>query len=257
MAILVLGGAAIFWWQRSQIAGLRAQVALQGAALEDNRERVAELSLGPGGEARGHGYARALPAQAIRPFGADLGAADVRADERRVILGQYRDALAELNLPAATAIRLEDLLTDRIEAFLDAQDAARRQGFAEGSAETERAVALAIADDDREIAELLRPEADRRLGRLRTAGAPEDQAVPEPAAPQVAVTVLVQAPAPQTYADVTEQPSAPDAYVPSPYYFFPVSRVLVPGGLARPRVRAQPGALRGLRPPSVPRTHRG
>ena len=65
-----------------------------------------------------------------------------RAEERRLILDQYRDVLTQLNIPEPTATRLRDLLTERIEAVLDTEESAMREGFAEGSAETTRAVKL-------------------------------------------------------------------------------------------------------------------
>jgi hypothetical protein len=187
---------------------------------------------------------------------AEYDGAVLRADERRVILGQYRDVLAQLNLPEATAARLQDLLTDRIEAFLDAQDAAMRVGFAQGSAGMERAVALAIADDDREISEILGSDASRRLSRLSSAAPIDPSVAPAPAAAPVVVTVVMQAPPAPSFDDSSAQPAAsysPDTYAP---YYFPSSGFFVAGGLARPFGGARPGILRPHRSPVAPRLHR-
>lgn len=260
VVFLVLAGAAIFWWQRGQIEGLRSQVARQGAALEENRDQVAELSIILSGADGRRAYSpalRAAPARAVRLTGADDEDAVMRADERRVILSQYRDTLAELNLPAATATRLEDLLADRIEAFLDAQDAARMEGFAEGSAETERAVSLAISSYDRAIAELIGPDADRRLDGLRPAPRPEGAVTAEAAAPPVAVAVYVQAPVSPDYPDSAPPPAVPADYNPAPFYYLPSAGFYAAGGPERPYPRPHPGSPRPLRPPFAPRTHRG
>ncbi len=250
--MVILAGAAIFLWQRSQIAGLRAQVARQGAELVDNRERLADLSLvvaGPGGRRAGIPSFPAARAKLIPT--ADYSGAVLSADDRRVILNQYRDVLAELDLPTATASRLEDLLTDRIESFLDAQDAAEREGFAEGSAETERSVALAIADDDRAIGALLGGDANRRLSQLLSASPPEPAVMPEPAAPPVAVTVVVQMQAAPSYPDASAQPAVSDDYNPSPYYYYPYTGLYLVRESARPLSHARPGIVRPRRSVSI------
>lgn len=260
IATLVVGGASVFLWQRSQIAGLREQVSQQGAALEDSRERIADLSLAVTGASGQRLGAPAFPATATREVplrSADYDAAVLRADERRVIVGQYRDVLAQLNLPVATASRLEDLLADRIEAFLDAQDAAVREGFAEGSEETQRAVALAIADDDRRIADLLGPDSNRRLNRLLFAPATDTAVAAEPAAPPVVVNVVVQAPAAPYYPDETAQPAAAYDSTPSPYYYFPSPGFFAVGAPGRPYLRGQPATVRPHRGPPGVRAHRG
>ena len=258
MAALVLGGAGLFWWQRSQIESLRAQVASQGVALERNQERLSGLSLLLGGSA-GPGAAafpeRSGVAGTRRRL--DYDTAVLRADERRVILAQYRDVLAEMNLPETTAARLQDLLADRIEAFLDAQDAAVRVGFAEGSADMERAVALAIADDDRQIAALLGPDGNRRLNGMSSAAPAEPMVAPAPPAQPVVVTVVMPAPYPPSDTDFAPQPVAgyaADAYAP---YFFSTPGIFVSGGLGRPFGGARPGAARPHRNQYSPRPHHG
>ncbi|HXQ79790.1 MAG TPA: hypothetical protein VN775_00665 [Opitutaceae bacterium] len=241
IAALVLGGAGVFWWQRSQIASLRQQVARQGAALEDSRERVDELSR----LVTGPTAYRPLPARVSPRAERDYDGAAVRAEERRVILGQYRDVLARMDLPPATASGLEDLLTDRVEAFLDAQDAAKRQGFAEGSAETEGAVAAAIAANDREIADFLGPDADRRLNRILVPAAAQPAVMPEAAAPPVVVTVVVQAPQAPDYGNAAAQPAVSYADNPySPYYFYPYPGFFVVGTPAHGFAAARSGPAR-------------
>jgi len=220
-AVLILAGAGIFGWQRSQIVHLRAQVARQGNALD-------ELSLRLDGASQGMTVAPVAsrapnPGQPTR--GSPDAGAEMRADERRIVLDQYQDVLAQMNLPPETAARLLDLLTDRVETFLDAQDAALRVGFAEGSAQTARAVGLAVAEVDREIVALVGQDGIRRIDGDPVARPPEPAAAPEPAAP-VYVTVVVQAPAPAVaYEDSAPQVPNTDAdaqYSSYPYPYFPL-----------------------------------
>ena len=129
-AVLILGGAAFFWWQRSQIVTLREQVY----ALEASQKRLADPSpfLMAAGDPRiGGSVAQAFRVGASRSRRSDDSAV-LRADERRLILSQYRDVLAEVKLPPATAAHLEDLLMERIEVVLDAEDAAVREGASSG-----------------------------------------------------------------------------------------------------------------------------
>jgi len=144
VAILILAGAGIFSWQRSQIVHLRAQVARQGDALDDLSLRVDLGRQQPSEAPAEHKEARARVTRSV-----DYGWVAARTDERSVILDEYRDVLAQMNLAPETASRLQDLLADRVETVLDAQDAAVRVGFAEGSAQMARAVSMAIAQVDR------------------------------------------------------------------------------------------------------------
>lgn len=232
---LILAGTGVFWWQRSQISHLRAQVSAQGAAIED-------LSLRLAGDDRG------APARADGPRTLGDARDALRADERRLILDQYRDALSQLDLPPETAARLQFLLTDRVETMLDAENAAIRVGFAEGSAETARAVALAVAGVDRDIVSLVGAEGIRRIDGLPTMSTPEPEVAPAPVQAPVVVTVVLQAaaPAPTYYADATEQPQDAGAVAQfSPYpYFYSIPAVLVgrrpvlrPGGQRSPGER--------------------
>jgi hypothetical protein len=235
---LVLAGAGVFCWQRSQIVHLRAQVAGQADALDDLSRRM---------DGETQGTAAAMPAvfRSQSPRGPDDAGAVLRADERRLILDQYQDVLAQMNLPPEAESRLKNLLADRVETVIDVENAAERVGFAEGSADTARAVALALAEVDREIVRLVGPDGIRRIDGQPPA-TPEPMIMPEPAAPPVIVTVVVQspAPAPAYYADSTA--SAPDssAYVPySPYPYFYV----VPGVVA---ARGAVNRFAGLRTPA-------
>jgi hypothetical protein len=236
VAILILGGAGIFAWQRSQIAHLRAQVARQGEALDHLSDRLDGAALGT--RLTAHAETAALRAPSLgNPYD---GSAEMRADERRIIVDQYRDVLAQMNLPPETASRLLDLLTDRIETVLDAQDAAVREGFAEGSAQTARAVSLAIAEVDRDIVGLVGQEGIRRIDGLPVAP-PEPAFAPAPAAP-IVVTVVVQAPPPAYESDSAAQPAASDGYpqyVSYPYPYFPLYPIAAV--LNGPRRFAGPG----------------
>ncbi len=255
-AILFLGGASFILWQRSQIAALRGQVDAQGAVLAGDRERLDEISqqVDPTGEQSGVARAATLRASFVHPT--DYGSA-ARAEERRVILAQYRDVLARVNLPDDAAGRLQDLLADRVEAFLDAQDAARRQGFAEGSAAMERAVALAIGEDDRLIAELLAAARDHRLERPNIPVPAEPPVEPAPAAPTVVVNVVNQAPYGTPAPDQTAPPAADfPAATYAPFYYPPMGFVVV-GGLNRPFIGSRPGISRPHRSPEGPRLRRG
>jgi hypothetical protein len=218
VAILILAGAGVFIWQRSQIVHLRAQVARQGDALNDISQRLERESSGSIISSRGSGAS-------LRARSASLsyeGSAEMRADERRVILDEYRDVLAQMNLPPETSSRLMDLLTDRIETVLDAQDAAVREGFAEGSAQMARAVGLAIAEVDRDIVGLVGQDGIRRIDGLPTAQSPQPEFVPSEA-PPVIVNVVVQAPLPASYADSGAQVPDSDAY--AQYGAYPYSYV--------------------------------
>jgi len=229
VAILILSGVGVFWWQRSQIVHLRAQVARQGDALDDLSRRM-------DGETDGAVAASAAP---MAPFRAgsrrnpDDAVAALRADERRLILEQYQDVLAQMNLPQEEETRLKNLLADRIETVLDVENAAERVGFAEGSAQTARAVALAVAEVDREIVGLVGADGIRRIDGPSPV-APVPMVVPEPAAPPVVVTVVVQAPAPAYSPDYAAP--APDTGAYAQYsaypYLYTVPAVLVERGRA-------------------------
>jgi hypothetical protein len=232
VAVLILAGGAVFFWQRSQIVHLRAQVARQGDALEGIAYRLdASIPHAGGASALSH----ATRAQTRRDV--DDAGALARADERRVILDEYRDVLARMNLPPETASRLQDLLTDRIETVLDAQDAAVREGFAEGSAEMARAVGVAITQVDRDILGLVGQDGIRRIDGLPAAQPPEAPVAPQAPA-SVVVNVVVQAPAPQAlYAEAPAQAESSDVaaqYASYPYPYFPVYPIAV---LNEPRGR--------------------
>src|SRR5579871_4600260 len=234
LGVLVLAAGGVVIWQRSQISSLRAEMGAQRAALADERDRLDSLAsrLDPVPIAGVAGRPLAVPASSGRHSEASP---TLRADERRVILAQYRDVFAQSNLPEGTVSRLQDLLTDRVEAFLDAQDAARREGIAEGSAEMERAVALAIAEDDRQISQLMTlVEAVRAAPPPAPApAAPWDQ--PTAAAPPVVVTVVTQSPAETSYPSYVDAAPSPEAGSPYlPFSTYPPGGYFVVGGLSRP-----------------------
>jgi hypothetical protein len=220
--VLVLAGACVFWWQRSQIVQLRTQVARQGDALGDLYARVGDEDQ-PSSPVRKFALA-SLRVQPSRSSYGD-GSAAMRAEERRIILAQYQDILGQMDLPAEKASRLLDLLTERIDTVLDAEDAAVRVGFAEGSAQAARAVSLAIAEVDRDIVGLVGADGMRRIDGLSAAPQSAQPVAPEPPAP-VVVNVIVQAPAPQVaYVDSTPAPESADSasgYVSYPYPYFPL-----------------------------------
>jgi hypothetical protein len=224
VAILVLGAAGIFSWQRSQIVHLREQVARQGDVLDDlslraDRERASDAPA----------MLVSTRARAARP--ADVGLMAARADERRVILNEYRDVLAQMNLAPETAARLQDLLTDRVETVLDAQDAAIREGFAEGSAQMARAVGLAIAEENRDIVGLVGQDGMRRIDGYPAPQQQEPAAIPLASAP-VVVNVVVQAPAAPlaAYPETAAQAEAPDSgaqYASYPFFqYYPIAAVV-------------------------------
>lgn len=256
VAILIVAGTCVFSWQRSQITRLRTQMAEQQGALLDNERRVEDLAAVLNAAGRRSPVAWAARETSARESlarggarGPDANADALRADERRLILDQYQDVIAQMNLPEETAARLRNLLTDRVQAVLDAEDAAMRQGFAEGSSETARAVTLAIAEVDRDISGLVGQDAVRRLDGLSAAAAPEEVVIPQQPAATNFVTVVVQSPqAPYYYDDSAPAPApaAADAYATytTPYWFFPT------GGFEAPRVTRPHGGERfgGVRP---------
>jgi hypothetical protein len=252
LGLLVVTAAGMLVWQRGQISSLRAEVGAERAALANERDRLdalaSQLDPAPAPEPTRMSAVQAALVRSPDPV-------SLRADERRVILAQYRDVLAQANLPEATAARLQDLLADRVEAFLDAQDAARREGFAEGSAEMQRAIAGAIAEDDRQIGALMNLVENIRQAAT-PAPAPMEPWGP-PATPAVVVTVVNQAPA-ETAPGYGEPAPGPDLTLPvaPSYSYFPVGYIFG-GGLSRPFVGARPGLARPHRSPVSPRTHRG
>ncbi|HEY1792031.1 MAG TPA: hypothetical protein VGG34_03875 [Opitutaceae bacterium] len=230
VAIPVLAGAGIFSWQRSEIVRLRGQVARQGDVLAENQARLDDLSSVLRGTGQAGEALPAAPGDALRP---DSPVAALRQGERRLILDQYSDVVARLDLPATTASRLQDLLVDRVDAVLDAQDAAVREGFAEGSSETARAVALAVAEVDQQIVSLVGPAGTRRLDGPADVAMPGPAVAPAPAAPVVVVNV--GAPSPDYSGAGGQQPAAPDAsgYY-SPFLYYPVSFLPAPSRGAHP-----------------------
>jgi hypothetical protein len=244
VAALILAGLGIFSWQRSQIVRLRAQVTRQGEALDDLSLRV-DGDRGFTGEApTSHRQGSARLAGT-----ADDALAAARTDERRVILDEYRDVLAQMNLAPETASRLLDLLTDRVETVLDAQDAAIRVGFAEGSAQMARAVGMSIAQVDRDIVGLVGQDGIRRLDGYP----PVQQVDSAPQAPvPVVVNVVVQAPSPPvaTYAEAAPSQEAQDAsaqYVSYPFPYVPFYPVASVAGEARGHRRQAEGRNPGQR----------
>jgi hypothetical protein len=260
IATLIVAGVGVFWWQRSQIVHLREQVARQDNALVENQKRVADLSLLVGADRRGMDApaARGTFAAMSGPRRGDAMRDEFRDDERRLILDQYRDVLAQLNLSPETAGRLQDLLTDRIETVLDTEEAAMRQGFAEGSAETARAVGFAVADVDREIASLVGVLNSRLLNGIPATAEPAPVVMPEPGpAPAVpaVVNVIVQAPAEPSYPDASAAP--PYSYpLYSPYSYYLPAGIFIGRGGVRPFPGLPGGVQRSFRPPSVVRGSR-
>jgi len=202
--LLVIAGANLFWWQHYQIAGYRALLA-------DRQELLS------GHAYRRTGFARdaaAMPAvwtpSAASSGGltrTDLIQTDSRADDRNLILDQYQDAIAQLNLPPDKARQLLDLLDERVQAVLDAEDSARRQGYAEASAVAQRAVAMAIAQEDQRIVQLIGVVGQRTLeGQGSTpVGASAPTAAP------VTMVVNVMAPTAPDY-QAPAYPTSPPAY---------------------------------------------
>ena len=242
--VVILAGAVVVW-QRSQLAAIRQQMANQERAQAEDRRRVDAMTLFLG-EAPGPARAFAASLRAASAPDAGTAAAVSRTEERRLILDQYEGVLAAMNLPESTSARLKDLLTDRIETVLDAEDAARRAGLAEGSVESTRAVAQAISGLDHEIALLVGLDGMRRLDGSQAPGS-----APAPA-PATVVTVIVQtapaAPAP-VYADATQTYAAADTSAYSGLDYYPAFAV---GGypLYPAVARATPGRthLPGVHP---------
>ena len=101
LGVLVLAAGGIVVWQRAQIMALRAEMGAERAALAGERDRLDSLAsrLDPVPIAD-----QATRSLARRFYGrASEASATLRADERRVILAQYRDVFAQANLPEGTA----------------------------------------------------------------------------------------------------------------------------------------------------------
>jgi len=231
-----VGAVGVLSWQQIEIAHLSAQLARQSDAPAPAGFRPQDFR----------------PQHAV-PSASPWG---LSADERKFILDQYRDVLANMNLPPATASRLQNLLTERIAAALDAQDESARYGFADGSPETTRAESYAIAHVDQEIAALVGLEADQRLNWL-LAGSPSAPAgAPAPA--PVVVNIVTPAPAVPVEVYTEAQPEDNYAYTqPAPYYYYygyPVTSYWVGEVYSRPFVRDR---FEGQRGGSRPEPSRG
>ena len=185
--------AALSWvvcWEELQIVRLRNHTSALAAQLRASEGQAQELRTRLEADEklqlRGAEQLVALArlqeeATAARLRRDQDSPAVARKDLRRIILGQYREALAGLSLPPESLARLKDLLTARGEALLDAHEAAAREGLADGSPEMAEALNQASADLDREIAKLLGDEAYRKL---RGSGVPQKsqpEASPAPA----------------------------------------------------------------------------
>ncbi|MGA2694152.1 MAG: hypothetical protein ABSF76_17445, partial [Opitutaceae bacterium] len=100
VGFLLAACAAVFTWQRRQIIQLRGQVA----AIASNERNVDDLS-------RLVARAAARPTRTLASLrtGAPTRTEDadgmLREDERRLIANQYRDVLAQMNLPPDTTAR--------------------------------------------------------------------------------------------------------------------------------------------------------
>jgi hypothetical protein len=105
--------------------------------------------------------------------------------------------------PQRAIDRLKTLLIEREQAVADARDAAADLGIPSRGAEMRAAVALATADLDRSIAQLIGPEA---AARLAAADAPEPDPISAPMAP---APVVVNLPPPQVVVNVALPPPAP------------------------------------------------
>jgi hypothetical protein len=190
LAVLFCGMTLQQW----QLARLRGQLARQGTMLETSQQQVADLTT----QLATANAARMLAAgqNELRRQAAD--SAFWREDERRLMLSGYENFLAQANLPPGRLARLKDLLVERTESVFDAKDAAEQQGIADGTLEMQRAMALATADLDREIAGLLGPASDVRAQELASL------------AVQNEILAAAVNPAPQ------DQPLAPPAYAYAP-----------------------------------------
>jgi hypothetical protein len=151
-------------------------------------------------------------------------AGGLRADERRLILDQYQDVLAAMNLPPAISARLETLLADRVEAILDVEDSMMRRGTAQNSVEMAQAISGAIASITQQIVSLLGAEGYQQFEQLWS-GAPVSAAAP-------ATVVVVDSP----------EDSTAVSYETNPYYPFYYSGAFIEAG----RSRAQRGEGRNL-----------
>lgn len=232
LALLAVAASNVVWWQESRIQTYRSQLALQSSVLAERLGPAAES----GAPSATFAAYTAIPAVAestpVSSPPADAAPARLSPDERRLILDQYQDVIAQLNLPPATAARLEDLLVERIQAILAIEDAARREGYAEASAVVERAVAQTIAQEDQRIVSLIGLQDDLRLDGQQ----PETPELAGGSAPPATVVnVFASAPPPADYYAASEPvstPVEPNSSVSWPYYglYYPVAGYVAVGG---------------------------
>lgn len=199
--------AGVEAWQQVELSHLRSQLAAESAALQSANRQVAglsdQLSAAAGNEALLAGRLTEALA-AARTGSAQLQAAATfwQHDERALILNRYRAVLAGLDLSPETRARLDGLLVDLDQAYADAHEAARQEGFADGTPGMNQAVIEATAGLIQEVTALVGTEVAQRVQAMNTA----------PAAPAVVVENIYEA-SPEALAEPAPVPvdNAPPA----------------------------------------------
>lgn len=216
-ALVAIGATNLLWWQQSRIEVYRTRLAWQAAApaeasVGDPAPRAMFAAYRPSAAAGGSARTELSPREAA--------SSPLSNEERQLILDQYRDAMAQLNLSPAVAARLQDLLVERIQAILAVEDQARRQGYAEASALVEQAVAQTIAREDERIVSLIGLEGDLRLNGRQE----EAQPAEESPAPTTVVNIIAAPPATPDYTTAEAVPadtSLASGYWPYSGFYYP------------------------------------
>ena len=218
--------------QQWQLVRLHRQFSGQAAALAASQQQVADLTtqLGTANAAR---QLAANQPQLGRLAG---NTAFWRENERRLMLSSYAGFLAQANLPADRLARLQDVLVERAEAVLDAKDIAEQAGIVNGTLEMQRAIVVATADLDREVAELLGPASPVRTQELATLTA-QDEAVA--AAPAPVENDSAYAPPAYAYAPAAVTAAPAYAVLESPAAYYPAEGVFY-GNRRENRFRERP-----------------
>ena len=109
----------------------------------------------------------------------------------------------------------------------------------------ERAIALAIAEDDRQISQLMTLVESVHAAPQPAPAPTAPWDLPAAAAPAVVVTVVNQSPAETSYSNYVGTVQAPEAAAPYlPFYTYPPGGYFIFGGLGRPYLGPRPGFLR-------------
>lgn len=152
--------------QKRDIARLSRQIAVQ-ADDATGRNRAAQRTIDGAGR-NGASHAGVISYSNIAKEHPEFAAIRDR-ETRRMILRQYGDAFAALNLPPDKLAQLKNLLVERQMSSEDAQEAARAAGLQPGTPAFAQAVAEAYNDMQQSIVALIGQDGQNALQQAQLA----------------------------------------------------------------------------------------